>query len=107
MVCNVSNRMRRRSIKIAQEDNTIAADEQFLREYGDGEFVPQVMKSIEDIKFQKTKERHTIYGYDLYLKEYPNGSSVSEVNKLGLRKENEEHLRPEVTESPANGNVNN
>ena len=95
------------AFKIAQEENTIAAYEQFLREYGDSEFVPQATTSIEDIKFQKAKERHTNFGYDLYLKEYPNGSFVSEVNKLRLRKDNEERLKQEVSESLANGDVNN
>jgi hypothetical protein len=92
------------AFKIAQEDNTIAAYKQFLREYGDSEFAPQATKLIEDIKFQKTKERNTIFGYDLYLKEYPNGSFASEVNKLRLRKENEERLKQEVTESSVNVN---
>jgi hypothetical protein len=95
------------AFKIAQEDNTIAAYEQFLREYGDSEFVPQATKSIEDIKFQKIKERNTIFGYDLYIKEYPDGSFVSEVNRLRLKKESEEHLKQGITESSANGDVNN
>ena len=95
------------AFKIAQEENTIAAYEQFLREYGDSEFVPQATKSIEDIKFKKIKGRNTIFGYDQYLKENPNGSFVSEVNKLRLRKENEERPKQEVSESLANGDVNN
>ena len=95
------------AFKIAQEDNTIAAYEHFLREYGESEFVPQATKSIEDIKFQKTKERNTIFGYDLYLKEYPDGSFASEVNKLRLRKEHEERKTQEVPEPVANGDVNN
>ncbi len=95
------------AFKIAQEENTIADYEQFLREYGDSEFVPQATKSIEAIKFQKTKERNSFFGYDLYLKENPNGSFVSEANKLRLRKENEERLKQEVTKSLANGDVNN
>ena len=41
------------AFKIAQEENTIAAYEHFLREYGDSEFVPQATKSIENIKFLK------------------------------------------------------
>ena len=54
------------AFKIAQEDNTIAAYEQFLREYGDSEFAPQAKKSglgVKDQGFQGLGVKSTI---DLY-----------------------------------------
>jgi len=67
-----------RSFKNAQQINTIAAYDKFLKENADSEYVPKVIEMREKLWFENSKIKNTINSYSRYLKEYPSGKFVNE-----------------------------
>ena len=59
----------------------------------------------EKLRYEESKARNTIYGYDKYLKEYPNGAFVLEVNNLRKEKEQQGREKQTVPKSLANGGL--
>jgi tetratricopeptide (TPR) repeat protein len=59
--------------KYAESENSIAAYENYLKQYPQGKFVDEARPSIEKIYFEKAKAADTIEAYEEFLKRYAEG----------------------------------
>ncbi len=66
--------------KDAESINTIAAYEEFLRQYPDGELADNARSKIEELYFKQTKRRDTIWAYEGFLRKYPQGKFTEQAH---------------------------
>ena len=66
----------------AQQANTVAAYDKFLKENRNSVFTLQAKKLREEVFFERSKEKNTVESYNEYLNEYPQGVFSHDAKKL-------------------------
>lgn len=74
----------------AEESSTLKAYKDYLAIYPDGKYKEAVNNNIEELIWIKTTAQDRKYGYEKYLKDYPNGVFARDARTLILKMEAEE-----------------